>query len=44
MDEKIIIIITIKNPDKLISPFHRTHELLISPLRFCIKKKKKKKK
>jgi hypothetical protein len=50
MDEKKKII-TIKNPDKLISPFHRTHklispfhrthELLISPLRFSIKKKKK---
>jgi hypothetical protein len=34
-------IITIKNPNKLISPFHRTHELLISPPRFSIKKEKK---
>jgi hypothetical protein len=34
-------IITIKNPNMLISPFHRTHELLISPPRFSIKKEKK---
>jgi hypothetical protein len=33
-------IITIKNPNMLISPFHRTHELLISPPRFSIKKEK----
>jgi hypothetical protein len=31
----------IKNPNKLISPFRRTHEFLISPSPFSIKKKKK---
>jgi hypothetical protein len=42
MEDKKII--TIKNPNKLISPIHRTHELFISPPRFSIKKGKKKKK
>jgi hypothetical protein len=35
-------IFTIKNPNKLISPFNRTHQLFISPPPISIKKKKKK--